>query len=303
MSDDAEAVVVKIAESVGSSLDEFHLSVEAFGDAVVLGESPHGGDGAGPLREGVGESLQARQLAASQTGDEFEESAHMNAALSFGLGFEVEQGAELIAQLEQGFQRGMLLGQLPTPHRLLGTESCGGPAQAGQMASVPVNLRSDGADHLHEMSIDQAHDMEPVRDDSGVGEIATDQGTIRAAQIDADDLNLFAPFELSEVRLQFRGAATGHHVEDTVVLQIAEGRGEAVALMQRVLVQTEDLRTLQAQAFFGAAFGELSVATRDGGLAQAFFGCEGGRVDPRMMVLINPTTKRFGELSIRLDRR
>ena len=44
VSDDAEAVVVKVTKAVGSSLDEFHLPVKAFSDAVVLGEAPHGGD-------------------------------------------------------------------------------------------------------------------------------------------------------------------------------------------------------------------------------------------------------------------
>ena len=57
MSDDAQAVVLEVTEAVGSALDEFHLSVEAFGDAVVLRKAPHGGDGSGPLGEGLGEGL------------------------------------------------------------------------------------------------------------------------------------------------------------------------------------------------------------------------------------------------------
>ena len=106
MSDDAEAVVVKVTEAVGSALDEFHLSVESFGDAVVLRKAPHGGNGSRPLGEGLGEGLQGCELATLQSGDELEESAHVVATLAFGLGFEVEQCAELITRLEQGFQPG-----------------------------------------------------------------------------------------------------------------------------------------------------------------------------------------------------
>lgn len=42
MSDDAQAVVIKVTQSVGAALDEFHSSVEAFGDGVGSGEAPHG---------------------------------------------------------------------------------------------------------------------------------------------------------------------------------------------------------------------------------------------------------------------
>lgn len=66
MSDDAQAVVVEVAEAGGSALDEFHLSVEAFGDGVIFGEAPHGGDGFAPLLERLGEGLQGSQLAALQ---------------------------------------------------------------------------------------------------------------------------------------------------------------------------------------------------------------------------------------------
>ena len=41
LSDDAQAVVVKVPEAVCSALYEFHLPVEAFGDGVVFSISPH----------------------------------------------------------------------------------------------------------------------------------------------------------------------------------------------------------------------------------------------------------------------
>jgi len=55
LSDDAQAVVVKVFEAVGTALDEFHFSVEAFGDAVVFGEAPHSGDFILPVGQCFGE--------------------------------------------------------------------------------------------------------------------------------------------------------------------------------------------------------------------------------------------------------
>lgn len=48
----AQAVVLKVSIAVGSSLDEFHFSVEAFRDAVVLDEVPHADDGRKPFSDG-----------------------------------------------------------------------------------------------------------------------------------------------------------------------------------------------------------------------------------------------------------
>jgi len=39
MSDDTVAVVVKVTEIVGVTLDEFHLSVKPIIDAVILGDA------------------------------------------------------------------------------------------------------------------------------------------------------------------------------------------------------------------------------------------------------------------------
>ena len=83
-----------------------------------------------------------------------DESTDMNFALPFGLGFEIEQPAELIAQMKQRSERGMLINQVLSSCGLLGTKPTGRPAQTAQMSTVPVNLRGDGTDHLHEVSID-----------------------------------------------------------------------------------------------------------------------------------------------------
>jgi len=44
LGDDAQAVVGKVSEAIGTALDEFHLAMEAFGNAVVAGEAPHAHD-------------------------------------------------------------------------------------------------------------------------------------------------------------------------------------------------------------------------------------------------------------------
>jgi hypothetical protein len=36
-----KSLIFKIPEAIGSSLDEFHLAVESFGDPVVSRETPH----------------------------------------------------------------------------------------------------------------------------------------------------------------------------------------------------------------------------------------------------------------------
>ncbi len=43
-SDYSEAVVLKVSQAVSAPLSEIHLSIDALGDAVVIGEAPHGRD-------------------------------------------------------------------------------------------------------------------------------------------------------------------------------------------------------------------------------------------------------------------
>lgn len=55
--DDPQSVIFKITEAVRSPLDQFHLSMEAFGDPVVSGKPPHSGDLLFPVLEGLGEGM------------------------------------------------------------------------------------------------------------------------------------------------------------------------------------------------------------------------------------------------------
>ena len=49
--DNSQAVVFEVLEAVSTALDEFHLSMEAFSDAVAFTEAPHTDDGLVPGRE------------------------------------------------------------------------------------------------------------------------------------------------------------------------------------------------------------------------------------------------------------
>jgi len=55
LSDNAKSIIVKVSKAVSAALDEFHFSVEAFGDAIVFSKAPHGGNRFDPGFEGLGE--------------------------------------------------------------------------------------------------------------------------------------------------------------------------------------------------------------------------------------------------------
>ena len=80
--DDSQAVVVDVFEAVGASLDEFHLSVEAFGDAVGFGEAPHADDGLVPVGEWLRESDEGSKAARLESVDEVEQLRDQLASLA-----------------------------------------------------------------------------------------------------------------------------------------------------------------------------------------------------------------------------
>ena len=81
LSDDSEAVVVKISEAVGTALDELHLSMEALGNTVVFGEAPHAGDLLLPGAQSLGQGGERSEATAGQLLDELEEALDDGSAL------------------------------------------------------------------------------------------------------------------------------------------------------------------------------------------------------------------------------
>jgi hypothetical protein len=55
LSDNAKSIIVKVSKAVSAALDEFHFSVEAFGDAIVFSKAPHGRNRFDTGFEGLGE--------------------------------------------------------------------------------------------------------------------------------------------------------------------------------------------------------------------------------------------------------
>ena len=53
---DPETIILEVSEAIGSSLNEFHLAMEAFRDAVAPREAPHADDGHKPLAERIGKA-------------------------------------------------------------------------------------------------------------------------------------------------------------------------------------------------------------------------------------------------------
>ena len=93
LGDDTQAVVFEVSKAVGTALDEFHLSVEALGDAVVLCKAPHAGDGLLPVEQGFGESLQRFQVRVSELMDMAVKDPGVDPALFPGLVFSVHESA------------------------------------------------------------------------------------------------------------------------------------------------------------------------------------------------------------------
>src|SRR6185437_13887257 len=77
-------VVFEVSEAEGLATDELHFVVEAFGDAVVAAEGPHGGDLAGPGMERVAELHQLRQASLPQLVDGAEKAWRQLGAMASG---------------------------------------------------------------------------------------------------------------------------------------------------------------------------------------------------------------------------
>ena len=96
LGDDAQAVVFEVPEAIRAALDQFHLPVEAFGDAVVAGGAPHAGDRLDPVGQGGRQRLQRPGLVGSQRFDPQEQLPGVLPAFRFGLVSVVHEGPQLV---------------------------------------------------------------------------------------------------------------------------------------------------------------------------------------------------------------
>ena len=108
LGDDSETVVFEVFKSVGSSLDEFHFAMEALGDAVVLGEAPHAGDGFHPVPEGLSQGFQRFEGTVFEFVDVSQEFFDEARTLFFGFVLLVHELADLVKVFIEWFENGML---------------------------------------------------------------------------------------------------------------------------------------------------------------------------------------------------
>ena len=109
---------MEVAEAVSLALEDLHFGVEAFGDAVVASEAPHGDDFFRPGRKGLAELDQGCQAGLTQLIDGAEKARDQLFTLFAGAMFFQQQVAEPLFEAIDRFQRRML-GQISLEAKLL----------------------------------------------------------------------------------------------------------------------------------------------------------------------------------------
>ena len=222
-------------------------------------------------------------------------------AFPFGLVLVVHEFPELVHFFVQGLEDRMGGEELVEPRPPLFIEPFGSGAQGGEIATVAFEVGCQQPRQLHEVVLDDAHHMEPVGNDPGVGEELPDQAAVGAGEVDADDLHPLPALEFAEETGQIRLALPWLDIEDPAFLQITEGGAEALALVEGVLVDAEVARAVQRQALGGLADGELVVDARDGGLAEFLAAGEGAGTDALVVALMDPFPEGLGAVAAAQD--
>ena len=147
-----------------------------------------------------------------------------------------------------------------------------------------------------QMQPDDADGVEAIDDDYRPWEPAMDHRSVGGGHVDADDTDPVTAAQGAQVTRQLRLAAAGAEIEDSVVLQIAEGGGEALAAVQRVLVDAQDKGAVQAAALRRLALGELGVDPAHRGRAQAFALTQCRCADPVVVMFEDLVAIRFAAM-------
>ena len=85
-----------------------------------------------------------------------------------------------------GFESGVLVEEFLELALLGRCQVCRSFAHGGEAAAVVLEFWSNGPCELHEVMVNEAHDVETVGDDPGIGEVGADDVAIRAGEINAD---------------------------------------------------------------------------------------------------------------------
>lgn len=117
-------------------------------------------------------------------------------------------------------------------------------AQGGKVAPALFDTGGDLPAQIHEVVLDEADDMEAVRNDTSSWEVALDQRAVACAHIDANDAHFMPAVQGFKEVFEIRGAFALGDIKDPVFFEITEGSGEAAAFVKGVFVNPEDLRAL-----------------------------------------------------------
>lgn len=218
-------------------------------------------------------------------------------AFLFCLVLVVHEHAELMHFFMQGLEDRVGGEELVEPGPLPFIEPFRRFAKGGEIAPVVLEVGDQLSRQGHEVVLDDAHDVEPVGHDAGVGEVAPDDAPVGAGKVDADDPDALAALEFTEESSQIRGAFAGLDIENPVVLQVAEGGAEALAFVEGVFVDAEVTRAVQGKAFGGLADGKLVVDAGDGGLSEFPAAGESPGADAVVVALVDVFPERFGTVA------
>jgi hypothetical protein len=117
-------------------------------------------------------------------------------------------------------------------------------AQGGKIAPALFDTGSDLTTQIHEVVLDEADDMEAIRNDASLWEVALDEGAVACAHIDANDSHFMPAMQGFKEFFEIRGAFALGDIKDPMSFEITEGGGEAAAFVKGVFVNPEDLRAL-----------------------------------------------------------
>ena len=178
------------------------------------------------------------------------------------LGLLVEELTDLTHFAIQGLDKGAAFKQLSEGLLLVIGEFFGAFAQGTDVAALVFDFRLELLDLLQEVMHDDAHGMEAVGDDTGIGEPDADHFTVRMGHVYAHHAHLVTASEAAQILGELRSAASLDHVEDLVCLQVAEGGHVLAVAVQGVLVDAQHRRTVLTLTLPGLALGEGRVGTR-----------------------------------------
>jgi len=145
--------------------------------------------------------------------------------------------------------------------------------------------------------------MEAVGDDHRFGKLFFDDRTIDYSQIHADDPDLLFAFKPKKLRLQGGFRAAERDVVNTVVLQIAEGRGVALLAREEVLVDAQNLGTSGRMILPDPALEVAEKVALHGGGANALASAQATPVDAIQLLLIDHLLEAFAGSLTRLHAR